>query len=151
MVGGIKLLWGRYSFEKIGVGEFFFANSENVRTFANKLKVLIMGEKARQINEKQELIAMYAKALASPIRVQILHFLAMQDTCFFGDINEILPIAKSTASKHLSDLKKAGLIQGEVNPPRVKYCINREKWHEAQQLMNEFFGLADVKKCCCSK
>lgn len=113
--------------------------------------MLNMEEKARQTNDKQELIAMYAKALASPIRVQILQFLAKQDTCFFGDINEILPIAKSTASKHLSDLKKAGLIQGEVNPPRVKYCINREKWHEAQQLMKEFFALGDGKKCGCGK
>lgn len=110
-----------------------------------------MDEKSRKLNENQVLVAKYAKALSSPIRVQILQFLAKQDTCFFGDINEILPIAKSTASKHLSDLKEAGLIQGEVNPPRVKYCINRENWAEAQRVMKEFFGLVESHKCCCGK
>lgn len=108
-----------------------------------------MADKSILPTEKQELTAKYAKALSSPIRVQILQFLATQDTCFFGDIHEVLPIAKSTASQHLAELKQSGLIQWEVDPPRVKYCIDRENWKQAQMLMAELFGLADKHKCCC--
>ena len=52
---------------------------------------------------------------------------------------EELPIARSTLSEHLTELKKAGLIQGEINPPYIKYCINRENWEEAQLLFANFF------------
>ena len=52
---------------------------------------------------------------------------------------EELPIARSTLSEHLKELKKAGLIQGEINPPYIKYCINRENWLEAQQMLGDFF------------
>ena len=98
------------------------------------------------IDEKQQRLARYAKALGHPIRVAIMNFLAEQDTCFFGEIHEILPIAKATASQHLKELKEAGLIQGEITPPKVKYCINRDSWQEAKNLFSEFFG-----KCLCSK
>jgi predicted transcriptional regulator len=52
---------------------------------------------------------------------------------------EELPIARSTLSEHLRVLKSAGLIQGEINPPFIKYCINRENWEEAKQLFAQFF------------
>ena len=54
---------------------------------------------------------------------------------------EELPIARSTLSEHLAELKKAGLIQGEINPPYIKYCINRENWDEAKTLLVGFFKL----------
>ena len=47
-----------------------------------------------------------------------------------------LPIAKSTLSQHLNELKAAGLIQGDITPPTVKYCINRKNWVLAKRLMN---------------
>ena len=50
---------------------------------------------------------------------------------------EELPIAKSTLSQHLNELKDAGLIQGTITPPTVKYCINRENWIIAKTLMND--------------
>lgn len=56
-----------------------------------------------------------------------------------GDMAEELPIARSTLSEHLSELKRAGLIQGEINLPYIKYCINRENWEEAKKLYTEFF------------
>lgn len=73
-----------------------------------------------------------------------MHFLAKQKTCYFGDIHEELPIAKATVSQHLKELKDAGLIQGEVETPKVKYCINRENWQLARELFKEFFG-----QCIC--
>jgi ArsR family transcriptional regulator len=52
---------------------------------------------------------------------------------------EEIPIARSTLSEHLKELKKAGLIQGEINPPYIKYCINKENWEEAKRLLNFLF------------
>ncbi|MEG1865143.1 MAG: metalloregulator ArsR/SmtB family transcription factor, partial [Alistipes sp.] len=73
-------------------------------------------------------LARFAKALAHPARITILEFLASQESCFFGDIHDELPIAKATVSQHLKEMKAAGLIQGEIEPPKVRYCINRENW-----------------------
>lgn len=98
----------------------------------------------------QERIARYAKALGHPARIAILCFLARQEQCYFGDIHEELPIAKATVSQHLKELKEAGLIQGEVELPTVRYCIDRTAWDEARQLFGEFFGRCICRKeeCC---
>ena len=77
--------------------------------------------------------------MGHPARMRILNFLAAQDSCFFGDINEVLPIAKATVSQHLKELKDAGLIQGEIEGPKVSYCINRENWELASRLFRSFF------------
>lgn len=83
-------------------------------------------------------------------RMAILQFLARQESCFFGDIHEELPIAKATVSQHLKELKDAGLIQGEIEAPKVKYCINRENWEIARRMFADFFGQPLCKKegCC---
>ncbi|MCI1681139.1 MAG: helix-turn-helix domain-containing protein [Bacteroides sp.] len=99
---------------------------------------------------KQEEVARFAKALGHPARIAILQFLASRDTCYFGDIHEELPIAKATVSQHLKELKDAGLIQGEIETPKVKYCINRENWRLAQQLFADLFrSCAEKKDICC--
>ncbi|MBO7291602.1 MAG: winged helix-turn-helix transcriptional regulator [Bacteroidaceae bacterium] len=99
---------------------------------------------------KQEQIARFAKAMGHPARIAILQFLAQQSSCYFGDIHEELPIAKATVSQHLKELKDAGLIQGEVEPPKVRYCINRESWLQARALFAEFYDDCACKKgdCC---
>ena len=100
---------------------------------------------------QQEQIARFAKALGHPARTAILQFLAQQNECYFGDIHEELPIAKATVSQHLKELKEAGLIQGEVESPKVKYCINRENWKLACLLFNDFFSQCVCKReGCCS-
>ncbi len=80
----------------------------------------------KQYTIKQDLLSRFAKAMGHPARIAILQFLAKRDTCYFGDIHEELPIAKATVSQHLKELKEAGLIQGEVEAPKVRYCIHRE-------------------------
>ncbi len=70
----------------------------------------------------QELAAL-AKAIAHPARVQILRLLARKSACVCGDIVDELPLAQSTVSQHLKVLKGAGLIRGDVDGPRVCYCI----------------------------
>jgi ArsR family transcriptional regulator, arsenate/arsenite/antimonite-responsive transcriptional repressor len=92
--------------------------------------------------EQQEKLARYAKALSHKARVYILDYLAnsLDKCCYSGDMAEELPIARSTLSEHLKELKKAGLIQGEINPPYIKYCINRQNWEEARIMLTEFFS-----------
>lgn len=105
-----------------------------------------------EITAEQERLARFAKAMGHPTRVAILCFLAQRNECFFGDINEVLPIAKATVSQHLSELKEAGLIQGTIEPPKVKYCLNPENWAVARQLFSKLFDECCPKgknSCCC--
>lgn len=91
---------------------------------------------------QQELdIAVFAKALSHPVRVAILNYLGKQYQCFTGDLVEVFPMAQSTISQHIKELKEAGLIQGELNPPKTKYCVNQENWEKAKQLFADFFNV----------
>ena len=100
-----------------------------------------MEVKEKVFTDKQEKMARYSKALGHPVRVYILDFLIKNATkcCYSGDMAEELPIARSTLSQHLSELKAAGLIEGEINPPYIKYCINKSAWAEARGLFSIFF------------
>ena len=100
-----------------------------------------MATKTKYYTEEQERLAKIAKALSNPVRVFILDFLArnLDKCCYSGDMIDDLPIARSTLSEHLKELKKAGLIQGEINPPYIKYCLNRENWDLARAMMDRFF------------
>jgi predicted transcriptional regulator len=89
------------------------------------------------LTKEQEQLARFAKALGHPIRIAILQMLSKQTCCYHGDMSEILPIAKSTLSQHLKELKEAGLIQGAITPPMILYCINKKNWTLAKQLFNE--------------
>ncbi len=88
--------------------------------------------------EQQKQLARYAKALSHPVRLYVLELLSTQSCCYSGDLSDVLPIAKSTLSQHLKELKDAGLIQGEIEAPKVKYCINKKNWEEAQKLFDQF-------------
>ncbi|MFV0599455.1 MAG: ArsR/SmtB family transcription factor [Bacteroidales bacterium] len=95
------------------------------------------------LSEKDKKIARYAKAIGHPIRVKILDMLSKESCCYHGDMSEVLPVAKSTLSQHLNELKDAGLIKGTFTPPTVKYCINQENWNEAKLLFTELFTELD--------
>lgn len=86
---------------------------------------------------EQEQTARFAKAMGHPVRIAILELLSSQSCCYHGDMAEELPIAKSTLSQHLKELKEAGLIQGDITPPTTKYCINRENFMLAKDLINK--------------
>jgi ArsR family transcriptional regulator, arsenate/arsenite/antimonite-responsive transcriptional repressor len=96
--------------------------------------------------DNQKKIARYAKALSHPARVYIMDYLVtnLDKCCYSGDMVENLPIARSTLSEHLKELKRAGLIQGEINPPYIKYCINRGNWEEAKLMMETFFKRVNI-------
>lgn len=114
-----------------------FFNYKTVRIFANDMKEIIIQER---INNEQKRAARYAKALGHPVRMYVLELLSKQSCCYSGDLTEDLPIAKSTLSQHLKELKDAGLIQGTIEAPRIKYCLNRENWEEAKRLFEKFFN-----------
>lgn len=99
--------------------------------------------------EKEEKLARYAKALGHPVRVFILQFLDRLEGCYVGNIVDELPMAQSSVSQHLKELQNAGLIQGTVTPPRVKYCIDRQNWEEARRVFTEFFGSIRENQNCC--
>ena len=90
--------------------------------------------------EQHKLAAKYAKALGHPVRIYIIELLSKQSCCYSGDLSEELPIVKSTLSQHLKVLKEAGLIQGEIEQPKIKYCINQDKLNEARNILNEILN-----------
>lgn len=104
--------------------------------------------KVQSITERQELIAKFSNALANPIRVAIVDLLVSQSCCYHGDLSDELPIAKSTLSQHLKVLKNSGLIQGEIEAPKTKYCINQENWGLVKGLFMAFFDSYTQKGSC---
>lgn len=90
--------------------------------------------KAEHFEEKDIALARFAKALGHPARVAIIRLLSKQKACYCGDLVNELPIAQATVSQHLKELKDAGLIEGEITPPKVRYCINKENYELARNL-----------------
>jgi ArsR family transcriptional regulator, arsenate/arsenite/antimonite-responsive transcriptional repressor len=90
-------------------------------------------------NEETVKMARFAKALSHPARLAILELLASQDACYCGDIVGELPIAQATVSQHLKELKASGLIQGDIEPPKVRYCIHPGNWEIARNMFKSFF------------
>jgi ArsR family transcriptional regulator, arsenate/arsenite/antimonite-responsive transcriptional repressor len=80
--------------------------------------------KADLFKEKDLQVSRMAKALSHPARVAILRELARKSECICGHIVDLMPLAQSTVSQHLKELRKAGLISGEIDGPRSCYCIN---------------------------
>ncbi len=96
-------------------------------------------ENTEGINAEQGKLARYAKALSHPVRVYIVELLSSSACCFSGDLDKVLPIARSTLSQHLKELKNAGLIQGEIEYPKIRYCLNTENWEEAKKMFLNLF------------
>jgi ArsR family transcriptional regulator len=80
-------------------------------------------------------LAGLAKALAHPVRVRIMRLLLDRTTCCCGDLVDELPIAQATVSQHLKVLRDAGLVQGTIAGPQVRYCANRGRLEELSELL----------------
>lgn len=102
--------------------------------------------KRHSFRPQQNRVADLAKALAHPARIAILELLAKRNACVCGDIVEELPLSQATVSQHLAELKRAGLITGDIKGPRVCYCINTKTWDEARRLLA---GFLETKEPCC--
>ena len=103
--------------------------------------------KTEEFTRSQNELAAITKALGHPARIAILQFLIKSKTCFCGDIVNELPLSQSTVSQHLSELKKAGLIKGDIDGPSVCYCIDEKAWSRAGKMINAIFE--SFKPDCC--
>ncbi|NOU59968.1 ArsR family transcriptional regulator [Marinifilum sp. JC070] len=96
-------------------------------------------KKLELFEEKQQELASLAKALSHPARIAILQFLAATPTCISGDISDYLPLSRTTVSQHLKELKSIGLIQGDVEGLKVKYCLNKAGIEKLKNGFGELF------------
>ena len=102
--------------------------------------------KTSAFSQEQNLLAEFAKAFAHPARVAILQHLVKTNSCVCGDLVEVLPLSQSTVSQHLKELKRIGIIKGEIEGPRTCYCIDTEKWNAAKNALSELFY--SYSGCC---
>jgi ArsR family transcriptional regulator len=86
-----------------------------------------------ELNQQQ--LATFCKALGHPARVKILQILIDRGTCICGEIVEVMPLSQSTVSEHLRILKQAGLVKGEIDGPRVCYCVDPQILQQFKQLV----------------
>ena len=107
--------------------------------------------KREQFTEAEQELAVIAKALGHPARVAILRLLAARQSCVCGELVGELPLSQSTVSQHLKELKAAGLVQGEIDGPRVCYCIDAAGWVKARRLLNDLLTRIppEVSACVC--
>ncbi|MEQ9103339.1 MAG: metalloregulator ArsR/SmtB family transcription factor [Rhodothermales bacterium] len=89
------------------------------------------------------------KALGHPARLEILRVLAARTSCVCGEIVEELPLAQATVSQHLKVLKEAGLIDGEIDGPRVCYCLDREALDRFSEQIPAFLDSLNTSTTCC--
>jgi ArsR family transcriptional regulator, arsenate/arsenite/antimonite-responsive transcriptional repressor len=108
---------------------------------------MAINKKEEFTNEEQEL-AEFAKAIAHPARIAILKVLAQKQSCICGEIVEVLPLAQSTVSQHLKELKNAGLIQGTIEGAKSCYCIDPEKFRRFRTTFDTLFALVKNSGCC---
>jgi DNA-binding transcriptional ArsR family regulator len=106
--------------------------------------------KKEEFTQKEQDLAVFANAISHPARIAILKVLAQKNECICGEIVEILPLAQSTVSQHLKELKKAGLITGETDGPRSCYCINWKAFEKFNGDFNSLFNKLKEQhaKCC---
>jgi DNA-binding transcriptional ArsR family regulator len=107
--------------------------------------------KKEEFGKKEQELASIAKALSHPARIAILKVLAQRAECICGDIVEVLPLAQSTVSQHLKELKNAGLVQGTVDGPRSCYCINWKAFEKFSADLGSLVSNLKEKneKACC--
>ena len=107
--------------------------------------------KKEEFTQKEQDLAAFAKALAHPARIAILKVLARHNECICGEIVEVLPLAQSTVSQHLKELKNAGLIDGNIEGPRSCYCINWKAFEKFNTEFSTLFTTLKIKneKACC--
>ncbi len=84
-----------------------------------------------------EEIARLAWAVAHPARVRILRILLSRKACICGELVDLMPLAQSTVSQHLKILKEAGLVQGEIDGPKICYCVNQSGLARLKELVAE--------------
>ena len=106
--------------------------------------------KTEIFSEKQNQIAIFAKAFGHPARIAIVQHLFKMNTCVCGSLVDEIGLAQPTISQHLKELKNLGLIKGTVEGTSVCYCIDATNWKKMKDIMNEFLNqdLQSENSCC---
>ena len=105
--------------------------------------------KSQLFKKRQNRVAMLAKAFDHPARVAIIEYLLANQTCICNDLVHELPLSQSTITQHLRELKQIGIIKGEVEGPKMNYCIDEKVWEEARDIfMNLFSRFVRGNDCC---
>jgi len=95
--------------------------------------------KSELFSDEEIELSEIAKALSHPARIKILKILLETNVCMCGDIVDLLPLAQATVSQHLKELKRVGLIQGEIEGPKTCYCLNPKFIEKAKNAFNKLF------------
>jgi len=103
--------------------------------------------KVASFNKQQNLIAGWAKALAHPARIAILEVIISKKSCICGEIVNELPLAQSTISQHLKELKLVGILKGVIEGSNTCYCIDENVWHELSNQFSVFFSNLQFVSC----
>lgn len=101
--------------------------------------------KKEEFTQEDNWLADVAKSLSHPARIKILKILTEMDSCMVGSIVDKLPLAQATVSQHLKELKRVGLIDGEIDGPKVCYCVNNKNLVKAKTALDKLFS----KIGCC--
>ncbi len=101
--------------------------------------------KKEAFTQEEIWLADIAKALSHPARIKILKILTQMNTCVAGCIVEQMPLAQATVSQHLKELKRVELIDGEIDGPKVCYCVNKKSLSKAKEALDKLF----TKIGCC--
>lgn len=104
--------------------------------------------KEEKFSEHEIQLAVIAKALAHPARIQIIKFLAESGECMCGRIVDVLPLSQATVSQHLRTLKNAGLIRGNIEGQRVCYCIDEKAFKLFENEINTFLKNIKINRTC---
>jgi len=105
--------------------------------------------KINQFTKSQIRKAELYKALGHPARIAIIEFLMQQSSCVCGEIVEKIPLSQSTISQHLKELKKVGIIQGDIEGVKTCYCINGNVWMEMDDITRTFLSKYSLSNKCC--
>src|SRR6187200_2745892 len=129
-----------------GVPVFLFELIHRIKT----IKEMAIHKK-EEFSQKEQDLAAFAKALSHPARIAILKMLAKKNECICGESVDVLPLAQSTVSQHLKELKNAGLIDGTIDGPKSCYCINWKAFEKFSTEFNSLFSTLKVQneKACC--
>ncbi len=95
--------------------------------------------KKEEFTQQDVWLSDIAKALSHPARISILKILSEMNVCMCGDIVDLLPLSQSTVSQHLKELKRVGLIKGEIEGPKVCYCLNDKVIAKAKKELDKLF------------
>jgi len=108
-------------------------------SYVYEIKILAMN-KADKFERSFRELAEYSRVFSHPARIAIVKYIAEKKLCISGEISEFIPLSRSTVSQHLSELRRAGLIQGRIDGLKINYCLNQKGIKKINKSFRRFFS-----------